>query len=121
MLLTNLSPLNKVALVFFGLTKIFGFIGVCLGFSNDYQFFGGCFLILAFISISISITCATVQTTKDKIKFADEDIKKKEIASLLNTKRALEDNIKKTLEEEIRLLEAKRNALTNYEIRKGKQ
>jgi hypothetical protein len=66
-----MQTLNKVAIGFFVFAKIFGFLGVCLGFlgRKDYRSIGGRFLSLAMISIFSSVTCSLIQSRKDEKPF----------------------------------------------------
>jgi hypothetical protein len=109
---SSMAKLNKFALVFLVLAKFFGLIGVSMGFISQYHSLGGYFLTAAFVAIVTSIFCVILQTSRDKKIFSIEDEEKKRIKSF--------KEMKKDLEEEIRLLEAKKNALMSLEVRRGK-
>lgn len=110
---SKMQTLNKVAIGLFIVAKIFGFLGVCLGFiGKDYHSIGGYFLSLAMISIFSSVTCSLIQSTKDEKIFSKEDEENKNMKDFIKTK--LE------LQQEIRELEEKRNALRNLMVKKGK-
>lgn len=107
-----MALLNKVALSFLLLGKFLGLFGVALGFVDDYHQLGGYFLIAAFTFVKLSIICALIQTTKDKETFSIEDEEKKELRSFRE--------VKNNLEQEILRLEEKKNALLNFELKRGK-
>lgn len=96
---TEMASLNKAAFMAFILAKIFGFMGVALGFSEVYRSLGGVFLILAFVSIGISVACSILQSFKDRKSFAEEDLEKTKIKELLNNKNDLELKIKQLQEQ----------------------
>ena len=109
---SKMAAFNKAALSFLIIAKFFGLIGVAMGFLQDYHRFGGYFLGAAFCAITISITCAVIQTSRDKQIFSNEDEERRRINSIVE--------MKKKLENEIRSLEDKRNALMGLEIRRGR-
>lgn len=113
MIFSKMQTLNKVSVALFVVAKIFGFLGVCLGFlGKDYHSTGGYFLSLAMISIFSSITCSLIQSSKDEKIFSKEDEENKKMKDFIKTKFELQ--------EEIRELEEKRNALRNLMVKKGK-
>lgn len=110
---SKMQTLNKVAIGLFVFAKIFGFLGVCLGFlGKDYHSIGGCFLSLAMISIFSSVTCSLIQSRKDEKTFSKEDEENKKVKDFIKTKFELQEEIKE--------LEEKRNALRNLMVKKGK-
>ncbi|NBP01858.1 MAG: hypothetical protein EBU90_17315 [Proteobacteria bacterium] len=109
----KVEPLNKVAITLFIIAKIFGLIGVSMGFmGSKTHTIGGYLLFFAIISIFGSIGCALFQTTKDKKKFSKEDEENARLNSFIR--------VKSTLEQEIKDLEERRMALENFLIKKGK-
>ena len=109
---SKMAVLNKAALLFLALGKLSGMIGVSLGFLQNFHELGGYILGFAFFFISCSVVCVLLQTAKDRKAFELEDEEKERIKSFTN--------IKKNLQEEIRLLEDKRNALQNLQVQRGK-
>lgn len=107
----SMAPLNKVAFGTFVAAKVAGFLGVILGFGEEYRMFGGYFLWGAFGFIATSITCAIVQSSIDKKKFAVEDESESHLRRLANVKAKLEDEIKE--------LESRRAAVNGLMIRRG--
>lgn len=92
--LKNMSSLNKAALAGLIFAKIFGLIGVALGFIEQYHSIGAYFLILAFIAISLSIVFSIMQGIKDKKSFMEEDEELDKIKMLNKKKKDLERQIK---------------------------
>lgn len=108
---SSMAPMNKAAFACFGLAKIFGFVGVVLGFGDvSTHALGGYFLVLAFVMIGVSVTFALVQSARDKKKFEQED--------LLTSRTRKLASMKIELEEEVRQLQEQRKALQSLAIRK---
>lgn len=109
---SRMATFNKLALFCLVIAKFFGLIGVAMGFMQDYHRFGGYFLSAAFCAITVSITSALIQTSRDRKIFSNEDEERRRLNSIVE--------IKKKLEDEIRSLEDKRNALMSLEVRRGR-
>jgi|688.fasta_scaffold689022_2 hypothetical protein len=106
-LFSNLSQLNKAALAFFLVAKVFGLIGISLGFiGGEYLHIGGFALGMSLISIFSAITCGLVQTSKDKQKFQIEDDAQGKLKKL--------NEAKARLEKEIEDLEAQKSAVRKF-------
>lgn len=107
-----MATLNKVALGLFASAKLFGMIGVCLGFGGGiYHTLGGFFLAVAFVFIFSAVTCSIIQASRDKKRFSNEDL------SDAKTKRLVQ--MKTELEQEIKALEDRRSALQGLLVRRG--
>jgi len=107
----NMATLNKVAISFFAVAKMFGMIGVCLGFADKkYHTIGGYLLSFAFAFIFLAVVCSIIQTSIDKKKFDLED------SAISKTKKLVQ--IKAGLEREIKELEERRQALQKIILRK---
>ena len=108
-LVDGMSLLNRWALLFFGLAKLCGAVGVCMGFmGHEFQQLGGWLLGFAICSIFLSVALCLRQGSLDRIKFKHED---EEMICLkdLCSKR-------KQLELEIADLENKRSAIERFTI-----
>lgn len=94
-LFSEMSSANKIALITFVLSKIFGITGFSLGFfSGFYRQLGGCVLGLSFIMILLSIGFSIYQSLKDQKKFESEDTEKSLVRALTLKKEQLEREIK---------------------------
>lgn len=108
----GMARLNRVALAFFIVAKITGLIGVSLGFVDKiYHQIGMWFLVVAFISIFLAISCSMLQMSKDNIRFSKEDELTKNFKNMSATMTKLQA--------EIQNLEARKEALKNLMIRRG--
>jgi len=111
-LFTNMTSMSWAAIIFFILAKVFGMIGVCLGFMGpEYHTMGGVLLGTAIVSIFTSVGCSFVQMSKDKKNFESEDMGVRRVRQLAD--------MRFELEEEIRELESRKSALKNLMFRKG--
>ena len=103
----KIPPMNAAAVTFFVFAKVFGMVGVGLGFlGGGYLFVGGCCLSAAFISIFLSISCSLIQTVKDRKMFEKEDSEASAHRNAILQKQSIE--------EEIRELELKKKSLENF-------
>lgn len=106
-LFSNLSFLNKAALVLFVMAKVFGLLGITFGFiGGKFLQIGGFALGMSLLFIFSAIACGLVQTSKDKQKFQVEDEARESLKKLTAAK------IK--LEKELRDLETQRSAVRKF-------
>lgn len=111
-ILSGMAPLNQTALGLFVIAKITGLLGVTMGFlGQEYHTAGGWLLGLAMVSIFAAVLCGLLQSSKDKINFSKEDEEKQKARDMSSTLSRLQD--------EINVLEARREALKNLMIRRG--
>ena len=58
-LFLNMTPMSWASIIFFVLAKVFGMVGVCLGFLGpEYRTVGGILLGIAIVSIFTSVGCS---------------------------------------------------------------
>lgn len=111
-LFVNMTPMSWASIIFFVLAKVFGMVGVCLGFLGpEYRTVGGILLGIAIVSIFTPVGCSFVQMSKDKKNFESEDMGVRRVRQLAD--------MRFELEEEIRELESRKSALKNLMFRKG--
>lgn len=107
----NMPSMNLAALVFFITAKLFGIVGVSLGFlGSEYLRVGGASLCVAFLMIFLSISCSLVQTSRDRKIFEKEDYENFSISSAQRQKMLLQEEIKE--------LELKKKSLENFIVRR---